>query len=194
VDVVSGEIASNAIHAMATRPVRRWEILLGKWLGFAFMLAVYLTVMAGTIIGLMSAVTGYAPPNTLQGVLLMFLEGLILLTVSILGGTSLSTLANGVLVFGLYGLAFAGGWTEQIGAFINSEPAVNVGIVSSLIMPSEALWKRAAYVMQSPLSREFGFSPFATGAAPSAAMVAYSVAYLVAALFLALRAFSRRDL
>lgn len=38
VDTLSGEIASGTIQAVATKPVRRSEVLIGKWLGFAGML------------------------------------------------------------------------------------------------------------------------------------------------------------
>jgi hypothetical protein len=106
----------------------------------------------------------------------------------------LSTLANGVLVFGLYGIAFLGGWIEQIGAFIPNQTAINIGILSSLIIPSEALWKRAAYEMQSPLVRALGFSPFSSSSVPSAAMIAYAGLYGLVALLLAIRQFHRRDL
>src|SRR5437870_6442096 len=41
VDTISGEIASGTIHAIATKPVSRWQILIGKWIGFAGMVAVY---------------------------------------------------------------------------------------------------------------------------------------------------------
>ena len=34
-DTLSGEIASGTIHAVATKPVQRWCIVLGKWVGFA---------------------------------------------------------------------------------------------------------------------------------------------------------------
>ena len=37
-DTLSGEIASGTIHAIATKPVRRWCLVLGKWTGFAGML------------------------------------------------------------------------------------------------------------------------------------------------------------
>ena len=33
IDAVSGEIASGTIQAVATKPVPRWQILSGKWLG-----------------------------------------------------------------------------------------------------------------------------------------------------------------
>jgi len=106
----------------------------------------------------------------------------------------LSTLANGVLVFGLYGLAFIGGWIEHIGSLINNLTAINIGIISSLIIPSEALWKRAAHEMSSPLARTLGFSPFSSPSVPSTLMVWYAVGYMLVALILAIRFFTKRDL
>ena len=62
--------------------------------------------------------------------------------------------------------------------------------------PSEAMWKRAAYLMQPPFLRELGFSatPFGAASAPSEAMVAYTVLYMVIALAVAVRWFGKRDL
>jgi hypothetical protein len=115
-------------------------------------------------------------PGLAGGLALMLLEGMTLLSVSMLGGALLSTLANGVLTFGLYGLAFIGGWIEQIGSLLRNEAAVNIGIVSSLLMPSEALWKRAAYEMQPPLARDLGaMTPFSASSVPNERMVLYAV-------------------
>ncbi|MER3513475.1 MAG: ABC transporter permease, partial [Chloroflexota bacterium] len=100
--------------------------------------------MAGGVILAVRILGGYTTPNIVSGLALMVLEGALVLTLSILGGTRLSTLANGVLVFGLYGLAFVGGWVEQIGAIMHNETVIDIGIVSSLIMPSEALWRLAS--------------------------------------------------
>ena len=38
VDTISGEIASHTIQTLVTKPVRRWEVLFGKWLGSAGLL------------------------------------------------------------------------------------------------------------------------------------------------------------
>jgi Cu-processing system permease protein len=195
VDTLSGEIATGTVHTLVSKPLRRWEILLGKWLGFSAMMAVYLLLMGGGVIGIVYAISGYMPPNALSGLSLMLLGILLLLSVSFLGGATLSTLANGVMVFGLYGIAFIGGWIEQFGAFLKNQSAVNVGIVSSLIMPSEAVWKRAAYDMQSTLVRAFGgLSPFSSPSAPSQVMVLYAVLYTVVVLVFAMRRFGKRDL
>ena len=98
------------------------------------------------------------------------------------------------IVLGLHGLAFIGGWLEQIGSITNSPRLVMVGILSSVIMPSEAIWRRASYVMQSAIGRTLDFSPFGSQSAPSMAMVGYAVFYLLVALALALYRFQERDL
>ncbi len=198
VDTLSGEISSGTIQTLASKPIRRWEIVMGKWLGFAGMLTLYLLLMGGGVMVIVFLRTGYTAPHPLRALELIWLNALVLLSVSILGGTILSTLANGVLVFGLYGIAFLGGWIEQIGSFLPnqaaSHTAVNIGIITSLIMPSEALWKRAAHELQSPLVAALGFSPFSSAYYPSLLMVAYAVLYTVIALTLAVLLFNQRDL
>jgi hypothetical protein len=93
----------------------------------------------------------------------------------------------------VYGVAFIGAWVEQIGALLNTPSAVQIGIVTSLLMPVEALWRRTAYVMQPPFLRAMP-TPFTLGSPPSAVMVAYAAAYGLLVLALAMRAFNRRDL
>ncbi len=194
VDTLSGEIASGTIHAVATKPIRRWEVLLGKWLGFVAMLAAYVVLMVGGVAGTVYLQSGYAPRHLLEGAGLIWMESILVLTMTFLFGTAFSTLTNGVLALGLHGLAFIGGWIEQAGALTQSPRALKVGICASLLMPSEALWRRAAFEMQSPLIGALGFSPFSNASVPSPAMIAYAGVYLLAALFLAIRHFSRRDL
>jgi Cu-processing system permease protein len=194
VDTLSGEIASGTIHTLVSKPVQRWEIVFGKWLGFVGMLSLYLLLMAGGTIALVYFISGYIAPNVLRGLGLMWMNAVLLLGVSLAGGAVLSTLANGVLVFGMFGIAFVGGWIEQIGSFLQNQTAVNVGIISSLLIPSEALWKRAAFEMQSPLVSALGFSPFSAASMPSQLMVIYGMIYAILALLLAIRLFSRRDL
>jgi Cu-processing system permease protein len=192
VDTVSGEIATHTIQAIVTKPVRRWQVVLGKWLGYAMMLLIYMAMLGGGIMLIVYLRSGYVPPNP-AAVLLLLLEALVLLSLSLLGGTLLSTLTNGVALFMLYGLAFIGAWVEQIGALLQSHAAVNVGIVTSLLMPVEALWRRAAYLMQPQILSAVP-SPFGGTSPPSQAMVLYAACYAVLALALAMGQFSRRDL
>jgi Cu-processing system permease protein len=196
VDTVAGEISSHTIQAIATKPVRRWEIIIGKWLGQTAMIMPYLVLLSGGIIGSIYLITGYWAGNVVQVVGLIVLQAMVLLSLSLLGGTRLSTLTNGVGLFMLYGLAFIGSWIEQIGYVLGSKAAVNIGIVTSLVMPVEALWRLAANLLSPSLSSIDKRLSMLFGAAsvPNTAMVLYSIAYAAVVLGLAVRAFSRRDL
>ncbi|HUP26800.1 MAG TPA: ABC transporter permease subunit [Chloroflexia bacterium] len=196
VDTISGEIASHTIQAIATKPVRRWEIVIGKWLGQSLMIMPYLVGLCAGIVLSIRVITGYMPDNIVQIVALILLQALVLLSLSLLGGTKLSTLTNGVVLFMLYGLAFIGSWIEQIGSLLGSDAAVNIGIVTSLLMPVEALWRMAAGLLSPGLLTVDKRLSLLFGAAsvPSSLMVAYAVAYAGVVLGLAVRTFSRRDL
>jgi Cu-processing system permease protein len=198
-DTLSGEIASGTIHAVATKPVTRWEIMLGKWLGFVGMLTLYVAMMVGGIIGLTYLLSWHflspvMPRHLPLGTGLIWLECVLLLNLTFLFGTTFSTLTNGVLALGMHGIAFIGGWMEQAGTLTHSPRATTVGIVASLLMPSEALWRRAVFEMQSPLVSALGFGPFSAVSVPSGLMIGYAGIYLALALALALRRFSHRDL
>ncbi|HVF98444.1 MAG TPA: ABC transporter permease subunit [Chloroflexia bacterium] len=196
VDTVAGEISSHTIQAIATTPVRRWEIIIGKWLGQTAMIVPYLVLLSVGITGSIYLITGYWPGNVVEVVGLIVLQAMVLLSLSLLGGTRLSTLTNGVGLFMLYGLAFIGSWIEQIGYVLGSKAAVNIGIATSLVMPVEALWRLAANLLSPSLfSLDKRLSMlFGAASVPNSAMVLYAIAYAAVVLGLAVRAFSRRDL
>lgn len=194
VDTLAGEIASGVMQTLVSKPVRRAEILLGKWLAHVVLIAAYLLLMAGGVLAIARVIGGAMPPNVTIGVPLMMLEGVVLVSLSILGGTRLSTVTNGVFVFGLYGLAFIGGWVEQIGTMAGNQTARYVGTVASLIMPSESMWQLAAHHMQPSFMRDLPVTPFSPASVPSAAMVAWAAAYAVAAVSMAVVWFRRRGL
>jgi ABC-2 type transport system permease protein len=194
VDTISGEITSGTIHAIATKPIARWEVLLGKWIGFVGMLAVYVGLMFGGTIAVGRWIAGITPQNPVAGATLVFLECVLALTVTLLCGTWFSTLTNGVIVLGLHGLAFMGGWLEQMSGFAEGSRLVAIGIVTSLVMPSESIWRRAAFEMEPPLAGSLQFSPFADISVPSGTMIGYAVFYTLVALAIALYHFGNRDL
>lgn len=195
-DTLAGEITSGTIQALVTKSVRRSEIVLGKWLGFAGLLALYLALMSGGVLGNVYFQSGYQVPHVPQGLAVMYLVSVLMMTITLACSSTFSTLATGGIVFGLYGLAFIGGWVEQIGAALQNETAKNIGIFSSLLMPTEALFRRAAYEMTSPTAQALGlsFGPTFVISVPSPAMVTYSVIYLAVMLALGMWQFSRRDL
>ena len=194
VDTLAGEIGSGVIETLCTKPVPRWSVALGKWLGCLAILTLYASLLCGGVLLVARVVGDYTPPNAARALPLLLLEGALLLTLALLGGTRLTTLANGVAVFGLYGLAFIGGWLEQAGTLAGNATARYIGIGASLLVPSESLWQLAAHQMQPPIVRDLALGPFSPSSVPSPLMVAWAAGYLLAALGLALRLFRTRDL
>jgi len=194
VDTISGEITSGTIHAIATKPLPRWQILLGKWLGFAAMAAVYVAMTFWGTIAEGYWIGGVMVQHPVQGALLVYLECIVALSVTFMFGTWFSTLTSGVIVLGLLGVAFLGGWLEQMSGFTEGSRLAMVGIISSLIMPSEAIWRRAAFDMESPLAGSLRFSPFADVSVPSLTMIGYACVYMLIVLAIATYHFRERDL
>lgn len=191
---LSGEVESHTIETLLTKPLRRWQAVLGKWLGFAIILFGYTGALAAGIVLIARILSGVVMDNLIAGLVLVYLSALVMLSVSFLGGTRLSTLANGAMAFGLYSLAFIGGWVEQFGAILRNGTAVNVGIFSSLIMPADALWKRAVVGWQPAGGEMQMLGPLFVASQPSPLMTVYAITYALVLLLLALWSFSRRDL
>jgi ABC-2 type transport system permease protein len=194
IETLAGEIRSGTIHAIATKPIARWQLFAGKFLGFSAMSASYVIITFVGTVAVGFAMTGVLPEHPARGASLIVFECLLALSVTFFLGTRFSTLTTGVLALGLQGLAFMGGWLEQVSGFSQSVDIVKVGVITSLIMPGESLWRRAAYEMQTPLAGSLSFSPFANTSIPSAIAIAYAAGFLLVVLATAIRYFGRQDL
>lgn len=208
VGAISGEIESGAAYALLAEPVSRGQILLGKYLGYGLLLCAYAAFFFFALWGLMAWQFGVALPGPWKALPLFLLQPLIMLALAMLGSTVMSTLANGVVIFLLYGIVLVAGAIEQFGALFQTVAAadgsagaanvmINIGIVSSLVLPVDALYRRAVFVLMGN-SGAFGLlqnmGPFGAASAPSPAMVVYACAYLAGCLLLAVRFFRRRDI
>jgi ABC-type transport system involved in multi-copper enzyme maturation permease subunit len=198
VGAISSEIDSGTLHAVLARPIRRADVVVGRWLAYAGLISVYVVTMGGLILTLAWLISGYQAFDPLRALGLMALGAILLLTVSLLGSTIFSTLANGVIAFTLFGLGWLGGIIEFTGSMVQNPAMVNLGIVISLLVPSDAVWEGASFYAQSPLFLTLGGTrgqaPFIGSVPPTAPMMLWTSAYLVVFLLLAVRSFSRRDL
>jgi Cu-processing system permease protein len=196
VGAISGEIEGGTIYAIVPRPVKRSAIILGKLLGYGFMLCVFAVLFYIAILLIIRFNTGLNVPVKPATLGLFCLQPLILLAVSLFGTTFLSTLANGIAAFMLYAIGVIGGMMEQIGYLASSEVLIQIGIVSSLIMPADAIYRKIVYsLLATPeVSMASMLGPFGSMSEPSAWMLLYTGLYILCFLVLAVRIFSKRDL
>jgi ABC-2 type transport system permease protein len=207
VAAVSGEVDSGTLHAVLARPLRRSEFVIGRWLGYACMIGVYIVSMTGLVLLIAKLIADYEVPSPGPALLLMLLEGVLLLTLSLFGSTIMPTLANGVVVFTLLGLAWLAGVIEFVGRLLSTasstqtggDALLNIGTAVSLLLPSDALWRGASYYLESPsmlaaLGATRGGIPFFSTLPPPPALIWWSLGYVVVVLGGAVLAFRARDL
>jgi Cu-processing system permease protein len=194
IDSLSGEIGSGVIQTLASKPVDRAAIVVGKWLAYLAMTAAYLALLAGGVLLSMRLFADYTAPAVLAPMGLMLLGAAVMLSITIAGGVRLSTITNGIVAFGFYGVAFIAGWMEQILSLFGNSTARYVGTVVSLFSPADAMWRRAAYELQPVTAVIFQAGPFGVASVPSAAMIVWAVAFVVAVLAFAAWQFRRRPL
>ncbi len=195
-DTLAGEIESGVIQTLASKPIRRADIVLGKWLGHGAVVAVYTVGLSFGVLLAGRLAAGHIQVGLNQSLPLMLLEVALLLSVSIAGGTRLSTVANGVFTLAFFGLAFIGGWIEQIGALTGLESAKAIGIGVSLVSPPDALWRLALYRMLPAIVRNLVDVPpiFVNASVPNGLMVWWAAGFLVVTLGVAVRSFAKRAL
>ena len=124
VGTVAGEIETGTFQAIVPKPIARWELIVGKFLGFAAMIVAYIVIMAAAVLTTGKSVANYMPDNIVGATALVILVSLVLLALTILGSTLLQTMANGVVVFMLYGGALLGGLLETLGSVLNIQSLV----------------------------------------------------------------------
>ncbi len=198
VGTLSGEIENGTMYAIVAKPIHRRDIVLGKYMGYAAMMACYAAVFFLSLLGLVYWKTNLVVSGIVPALLLFCLQPLVLLSITMLGTSVFSTLGNGIAVLMLWAVSTIGGMIEQVGTMIPSQSLINAGIISSLILPADAIYRRLSYTMlaatDNPVNALGMLGPFGTQSPPSNAMLIYTIAYMAIALLLAVRAFDRRDI
>jgi Cu-processing system permease protein len=192
---ISSEIDSGVIYGVLSRPVRRGELALGKFFGVGTMLVAYAALFNGAIIALARWQIEAPVVEWPAALALLSFEAVPLLAVALLGSTRLPTLANGIMCLAVYAVGFVGALIEQIGGLIENQTMVNLGILSSLVAPLDAIHRMAvSLLLPQGLLVQAGGPPGAGAESPSSWMLVYAVGYTVVVVLLAMWSFARRDL
>jgi Cu-processing system permease protein len=193
VDTLSGEIDSGVMQTLASKPIDRAQIVLGKWAGHLLLALAYLLLLCAGILLVIRGVSGLAPAGAAIALPLLMLEITLSLTVSVAGGARFSTVTNAIVAVGVYGVSFIGGFVEQIGGFAGISSMRMIGVLVSLVSPADSMWRLAAHYMEPEVMRSTGM--LALGAAvPTAPMVWWAAGYTALTLLYAVSAFRRRAL
>jgi ABC-type transport system involved in multi-copper enzyme maturation permease subunit len=199
---VSGEIDSGVLQTVVARPIRRSDVLLGKWLGLAALLAAYTAVVCGLQTGVVYWTSGFVAPDPAAAAAFVFAEGVVLLTLVLLLSTRLSPLAAGVIGVSLFGIAWLAGVAGSLGAAFNLRALHTASEISQYLLPTDGLWRGAIYYLEptSYVTQQLaqtpavGGDPFLALAAPAWQYLAWAGIWLLLVLELGLVSFRRREL
>jgi ABC-type transport system involved in multi-copper enzyme maturation permease subunit len=196
---VASEIDSGVLHAVLARPLSRTSWLAQRWLAFVLLSVGYVLVMTAAIMTITGGVAGYAPLSIGRALTVLALELAVLLSLGLLTSTTWSAVTSGVVTFSLFGVAWLAGIIELIGTQLGNQAMRTAGIIVSLIMPSDALWRGASYYLQSPSlialgSQGVAGNPFAGSAPPTTSLIVWATGYAIVLLAVAARRLRRRDL
>src|SRR5437868_8600505 len=127
--LISGEVESGLLLSVLARPVKRSEVVIGKWLGLAALVAIY---AGGSALLEMIAVdwaTGYVPPHPIELTVYVGTEGLALLSLGLVLSTRLSGITGGVIALVAWLMGWIGGVVGDIGTGLQNQAVENIGIV-----------------------------------------------------------------
>lgn len=146
--LISSEVESGLLLSMLARPLRRSEVVIGKWLGLAALVGVYAAGAGALELAAVDWATGYLPPHPVELLLYVAAEGLVLLSLGLVLSTRLSGITAGVIALVGWLIAWIAGVVGDIGIGLQNQALENVGVVSHLILPSDGLWRGAIYAME----------------------------------------------
>jgi ABC-type transport system involved in multi-copper enzyme maturation permease subunit len=200
--LISSEVESGLLLSMLARPVRRSEIVIGKWLGLAALVLIYAAGSAFLEIAAVDWATGYVPPHPVELVLFVGAEGLALLSLGLLLSTRLSGITGGVIALVAWLMGWIGGVVGDIGVGLQNQAIENVGTISHLILPTDGLWRGAVYAMEPDAIlaslRAAGTvaraNPFAAVDPPPIQFLAWVVVWFALMLALSIWSFRTREI
>jgi len=195
---VRGDAERGLLQPLVVRPVGRTSLLLGRFAGAASVCALYVALVYAAAV-LITGITGdWWPDRGLSAGVGLVLAVVVIAAISLLGSIFLSSTANGIAVFMLFGAGLAAGLLGQIGDALAVDTLTNVAKVSSWVLPFEALYQSGLHGLTADTGGITGvivkLGPFGGAEKAGGWLWVWTVVYLALIAVAARAAFARRDL
>jgi ABC-type transport system involved in multi-copper enzyme maturation permease subunit len=200
---IGGDLESGVAYAILARPLRRADLLLGRWLGSAVVVALYAAGSGLLAIAVAAFVSGYWPPDPPLAVAFLVGEALVLLTLTLALGSVLPSIAAGAIAVVGFGLGWMAGVLAGVGAALGVAALAPIAEASRWLLPTDGLWRGVIYGLEPSLlvliaageAPELAeANPFYAATPPPLPFVIWSVVWIALVLGAATWWFDRRDL
>ncbi len=196
VGLVWKEVERRSIYALLSRPIRRSQFILGKYLGLLLTLFVNVAAMTLAIYAVLAFIGWVSPPNVRAGweapatdprmltaLFLIFVELALITAVALFFSTFSSPMLSAVLTFGLFVIGHFNADLKNFDRVVDSGPAVWLARGLYYTLPNLAPFDVKSLVVHGQ-TVEPGYV---------ALTVLYGACYIAALLVAAVVIFSRRD-
>ncbi|HEX6209155.1 MAG TPA: ABC transporter permease subunit [Methylomirabilota bacterium] len=197
IGLVWKEVERRSIYSLLTKPVRRAELVLGKYVGLVLTVGINLAVMTAVWYGVLGYMSwteteafkkGWeapaADPRMLAAVYLIFVQLALVVAIALFFSTFASPMLSAAFTFGLYVAGHFSADLRNFDVVVGESPIRYVTTALYYVLPNMATFDvKAAVVHAQPVPA--GYVALAT---------AYAAAYVLALLIAAMSIFARRDL
>jgi Cu-processing system permease protein len=195
---VRGDAERGLLQPLLVRPLSRGTFLAGRFVAAGSVCAAYVIAVFLASAVITDAFIGWWPDRIIVPALELGAGVAIIAALALAGSVVLSSTANGIAIFMLFGAGLTAGLLGQIAEALSSDTLADVSKAASWVLPFEALYQAA---LSAITVDTIGFTRFAIDLGPfggaqsfGVLLWPYAVAYTAAVGAAALWAFRRRDL
>jgi Cu-processing system permease protein len=195
---VRGDAERALLQPLVVRPIGRSSLLVARFLGAAAVCVPYVLILYFAAM-LLTGLEGSWWPDRIATPGLELAGGVVIVAaLSLLGSVFLSSIANGIAIFMIFGAGLVAGLLGNIGHVLNSPGLIHAAKIASWAIPFEALYQDALRSITEKTSGLTGFllrlGPFGGAEQGGIGLRLWAVAYVVLVGGLAAAGFARRDL
>jgi len=194
--LVSKEVERRSIYSLLSKPVRRHEMILGKYVGLVLTLAVNVAIMIFALYALLGYIAWTTPENVraawdvaaldpvmLRAVVLIFSELMLVTAIALFFSIFLNTILSAVLTMSLYVVGQFNADLRNFEAVVDSQAVAFIAQVAYYLLPNFASFDIKAEVVHAvPVPLVY-----------IALTGGYAVSYIGALLMVSMVIFSQRD-
>jgi len=196
IGLVSKEVERRSIYGLLAKPVERYQLVLGKYVGLVLTLVVNIAVMAAALYLVLVYVAARFPrevqaawdapaldPRMLVAIGLIVVELMIVTAIALFFSTFSTPMLSAAMTFGLFVAGHFSSDLKQFDQVVESEVAARLTEFLYWVLPNLASFDVKARVVHGD----------AVGAGYVAVTTLYGVAYIAMLLVVSVVIFSRRD-
>lgn len=195
---VRGDAERTLLQPLVVRPIGRSTLLVARFLGAAAVCVPYVLFMYFASMVLTGLEGSWWPDRIVTPGVELAAGVVIVAALSLLGSVFLSSIANGIAIFMLFGAGLVAGLLGNIGHVLNSSGLIHAAKIAAWAVPFEALYQDALRAITEKTSGLTGFllrlGPFGGAEQGGIALRLWAVAYLAIVGGAALAGFARKDL